>query len=76
VLFGEVRRYWRRTNKADKKKAYVIYQGWLTGRHVVSSTSKGDDGKLQAFSFTMGAHQVIPRLNKASRHGKSVALGW
>jgi FKBP-type peptidyl-prolyl cis-trans isomerase len=39
--------------------ATVAYKGWLTNGQLFDSSKLDSDGKLQAFSFTMGQHQVI-----------------
>ena len=41
------------------KQAAVYYKGWLTNGTVFDQSQKGSDGNLQAFSFTLGQHQVI-----------------
>jgi hypothetical protein len=41
------------------KKASVYYRGWLTNGQMFDQSRTGSDGKLQPFSFTLGAHQVI-----------------
>lgn len=41
------------------KKAAVYYKGWLTNGSLFDASRTGSDGKLQAFTFTLGAHQVI-----------------
>ena len=42
------------------KKAAVLYMGWLTNGTLFDQSPTGSDGKMQAYPFTMGAHQVIP----------------
>ncbi|MEO8105000.1 MAG: FKBP-type peptidyl-prolyl cis-trans isomerase [Candidatus Saccharibacteria bacterium] len=42
------------------KKAAVYYKGWLTNGTLFDASRTGSDGKLQPFTFTLGAHQVIP----------------
>jgi FKBP-type peptidyl-prolyl cis-trans isomerase FkpA len=42
------------------QKASVAYIGWLTNGTVFDQSRTGSDGKVQAFSFTEGAGQVIP----------------
>lgn len=37
----------------------VVYKGWLTNGTLFDETKAGSDGKLQAFSFAEGQHQVI-----------------
>lgn len=41
------------------KKAVVYYKGWLTNGQLFDQSKTGSDGKLQPFSFTIGAHEVI-----------------
>ena len=38
----------------------VVYQGWLTDGTLFDQTTKNEKGQLVAFSFTLGAGQVIP----------------
>ncbi len=47
------------TELTDGKKAAVVYKGWLTDGTLFDESKTGSDGKLQAFTFTLGAHQVI-----------------
>ncbi len=48
------------------KKAAVIYKVWLTdGKLVDQSTTDKASGKLQALSFTMGDHTLIPGWEQA-----------
>ena len=42
------------------KKATVYYRGWLTNGTLFDQSRPDATGKMQSFSFTMGAHQVIP----------------
>ncbi|MBC7581623.1 FKBP-type peptidyl-prolyl cis-trans isomerase [Aeromicrobium sp.] len=37
----------------------VVYKGWLTNGTKFDESKAGADGKLQAFAFTEGQHQVI-----------------
>lgn len=39
--------------------ASVYYKGWLTNGTLFDATRTGSDGQPQAFSFTLGSHQVI-----------------
>lgn len=41
------------------KKAVVYYRGWLTNGTLFDQSRADASGKLQTFSFTAGAHQVI-----------------
>jgi FKBP-type peptidyl-prolyl cis-trans isomerase FkpA len=41
------------------KKAVVYYRGWLTNGTLFDQSRTDSSGKLQPFSFTVGAHQVI-----------------
>lgn len=41
-------------------KAVVVYKGWLTDGSLFDESRTGSDGKVQAFSFTMGKNEVIP----------------
>jgi FKBP-type peptidyl-prolyl cis-trans isomerase FkpA len=41
------------------KTAVVVYRGWLTNGTLFDESKIGSDGKLQAFSFVLGQHQVI-----------------
>lgn len=59
ALFGEV----QAGNGAELtagKQAAVYYRGWLTNGQFFDQSRTGNDGKLEPFVFTMGAHQVIP----------------
>jgi FKBP-type peptidyl-prolyl cis-trans isomerase FkpA len=42
------------------KTAVVVYKGWLTNGTLFDQSRTGEDGKLQAFSFQLGSHNVIP----------------
>lgn len=44
---------------SEGKTAVVVYRGWLTNGTLFDSSKSGSDGKLQAFSFVIGQHQVI-----------------
>lgn len=46
------------------QKAVVFYKGWLTNGTVFDESRPGSDGKLTPFTFTLGAHQVIPGLEE------------
>lgn len=46
-------------------KVAVVYKGWLTDGTVFDQSRTDDTGKLQAFSFTVGAHQVIPGMEES-----------
>jgi len=41
------------------KQAAVYYRGWLTNGQLFDQSRTGSDGKLQAFTFTQGQHEVI-----------------
>ncbi len=41
------------------KKAVVYYRGWLTNGTLFDESRADTNGKMQPFSFTVGAHQVI-----------------
>lgn len=43
----------------------VVYKGWLTDGTVFDQSRTDDAGKLQAFSFTVGAHQVIAGMEES-----------
>lgn len=43
----------------EGKTAVVVYRGWLTNGTLFDESRTGSDGKLQAFSFVIGQHQVI-----------------
>lgn len=45
---------------ASGKKATVYYKGWLTNGALIDQSPKSNDGQIQPFTFTMGAHEVIP----------------
>jgi FKBP-type peptidyl-prolyl cis-trans isomerase len=42
------------------KTGIVLYKGWLTNGTLFDQSRTNSDGKLQAFSFKLGDHQVIP----------------
>lgn len=44
---------------ADGSQVSVLYKGWLTDGKLFDQSRAGSDGKLQAFTFTEGQHQVI-----------------
>lgn len=44
---------------ADGSQVTVLYKGWLTNGTLFDQSRAGSDGKLQAFTFTEGQHQVI-----------------
>lgn len=44
---------------SEGKTAVVVYRGWLTNGTLFDESKTGSDGKLQAFSFVLGQHQVI-----------------
>lgn len=43
----------------DGSQVSVLYKGWLTNGTLFDQSRAGSDGKLQAFTFTEGQHQVI-----------------
>lgn len=47
------------TAVADGSQVAVLYKGWLTNGKLFDQSRAGSDGKLQAFTFTEGQHQVI-----------------
>jgi hypothetical protein len=59
ALFGDVKAGTGDELTANKKAA-VYYKGWLTNGQMFDQSRPGSDGKLQPFTFTLGAHQVIP----------------
>lgn len=58
AMFGEVQAGNGKELGANQK-ATVVYKGWLTNGQVFDQSRTGSDGKLEAFSFTLGAGQVI-----------------
>jgi FKBP-type peptidyl-prolyl cis-trans isomerase len=58
TMFGEIVKGTGATLGANQK-ASVVYAGWLTNGTLFDKSKTGSDGKLQAFSFTEGAGQVI-----------------
>lgn len=44
---------------SEGKTAVVVYRGWLTNGTLFDESKVSSDGKLQAFSFVIGQHQVI-----------------
>lgn len=59
ALFGEVQAGDGAAVTATSKVS-VYYKGWLTNGQLFDQSRTGSDGKLQPFTFQMGAHQVIP----------------
>ncbi len=47
------------TAVVDGSQVNVLYKGWLTNGTLFDQSRAGSDGKLQAFTFTEGQHQVI-----------------
>lgn len=45
---------------AAGKKGVVLYKGWLTDGQLFDQSKPNASGQMQAFSFTLGAHEVIP----------------
>lgn len=43
----------------ETSQVAVVYKGWLTNGTLFDQSGAGSDGKIQAFSFTEGQHQVI-----------------
>jgi len=56
---------------ANGKQAAVYYRGWLTNGQLFDQSRAGSDGKLQAFTFTEGQHQVITGWEQALAGMKS-----
>jgi FKBP-type peptidyl-prolyl cis-trans isomerase FkpA len=48
------------TTIAAGSQVAVLYRGWLTTGKVFDESKAGTDGKMEAFGFTEGQHQVIP----------------
>jgi FKBP-type peptidyl-prolyl cis-trans isomerase FkpA len=58
ALFGEIKTGSGAELTANKKAA-VVYKGWLTNGQMFDQSRAGSDGKLQPFTFTLGAGQVV-----------------
>ena len=58
ALFGEVAIGNGNEPKTGDTVA-VIYQGWLTDGTLFDSSPKNDQGQIEAFSFRLGAGEVI-----------------
>jgi FKBP-type peptidyl-prolyl cis-trans isomerase len=58
AMFGEIQAGTGAALTANSK-AIVYYKGWLTNGALFDESKTGSDGKLQPFSFTEGAGQVI-----------------
>lgn len=58
ALFAEIQAGTGAELTADKRAA-VLYKGWLTNGQLFDASRPDSSGKLQAFDFTLGAHQVI-----------------
>lgn len=56
---------------ADGSTVAVLYKGWLTNGSLFDQSRAGSDGKLQAFTFTEGQHQVIPGWEEALAGAKA-----
>jgi FKBP-type peptidyl-prolyl cis-trans isomerase len=59
ALFGDIQVGTGAALGANQQAA-VYYKGWLTNGQLFDESRTGSDGKLQPFTFTLGAHQVIP----------------
>jgi FKBP-type peptidyl-prolyl cis-trans isomerase FkpA len=59
AMFGDIVKGTGATLGANQK-ASVAYAGWLTNGTLFDQSKAGSDGKLQPFTFTEGAGQVIP----------------
>ncbi|HXR49449.1 MAG TPA: FKBP-type peptidyl-prolyl cis-trans isomerase [Verrucomicrobiae bacterium] len=59
ALFGDIQ-VGTGAELGANQQAAVYYKGWLTNGQLFDESRTGSDGKLQPFTFTLGAHQVIP----------------
>ena len=53
------------TEVAVNTKVAVTYQGWLTNGTLFDQSHTNDKGQVEAFTFVVGAHSVIPGWEQA-----------
>lgn len=63
ALFGEIQQG-SGAQLAPGQKASINYKVWLTNGALVDHSPVSSSGQPQPFSFTLGAHQVIPGLEE------------
>lgn len=59
ALFGDIKKGTGAELTAGRT-ASVYYKGWLTDGTLFDQSRTNSAGQLQAFTFTLGAHKVIP----------------
>ena len=64
ALFGDINQG-TGTKLTEGRKASVLYKGWLTDGTVVDQSPTNSSGTPRPFTFTMGAHEVIPGWEQA-----------
>lgn len=63
ALFGDIQKG-TGAQLAVGQKAGIYYKVWLTNGALVDQSPVSSSGQQQPFSFTLGAHQVIPGLEE------------
>lgn len=63
ALFGEIQQG-SGPELAVGQKANLYYKVWLTNGAVIDQSPVAANGQRQPFSFTLGAHQVIPGMEQ------------
>lgn len=63
ALFGDIQ-VGNGTQLGAGQKANIVYKVWLTNGALVDSSPVSSAGQPQPYSFTLGAHQVIPGLEE------------
>ena len=64
ALFGDIQKG-TGAEFTNGKKGAVIYKGWLTNGALIDRSPVSSSGQPQPYSFTMGAHEVIPGWEEA-----------
>lgn len=63
ALFGDIQTG-NGTQLGAGQKASIYYKAWLTNGALVDQSPVSSSGQPQPYSFTLGAHQVIPGLEE------------
>ena len=63
ALFGDIAAG-SGTQLQSGQKAGIVYKAWLANGTLVDQSPTSSSGQSQPFSFTLGAHQVIPGLEE------------
>ena len=64
ALYADIQKGSGKAIEAGSKVA-IYYKAWLTDGTMFDQSRKGEDGTLQPFMFTVGAHEVIPGMEQA-----------